>query len=44
MPIWKSIMKDHKEDEPTLTQFGYGLAERINEFDKRTVKFDAMAA
>ena len=42
MPVWKSISKDHKVDQPSPTQFGYGLAERISEFDKRHVEFDAL--
>jgi hypothetical protein len=42
MPVWKSISKEHKEDQPTLPQFGHGLAERIQKFDNRNVEFDAL--
>jgi hypothetical protein len=42
MPVWKSITKDNKDGQPTLTQFGYNLAERIDKFDTRQVRFDAM--
>lgn len=42
MPVWKTLMKEHNDHQPSPKQFGYNLAERIQKFDARNVEFDAM--